>query len=252
MRAITGICIGSLLALFSLSCDYIEGLTSEGVPIEKKVYFEGIKGIEVWASVKILLVKSDEDSITLSGPDFNVEKIKFKQEGEKLVIDAKHSGFFRKEQLVEIRMPVKSLNKIYLEVPVITDCEEQIQVNDLTLIVAGSAAYSESDLNIKANRLTIAVYGANVGLHKIKGEVNQFNVTAEGISEIDGLDLKCQKLHVNQRSENDLLLNASVSMKVNMYSSGNVYYTGQPEIEYQTINPGWDVEYGKVIAFQDR
>ena len=73
----------------------------------------------------------------------------------------------------------------------------------------------------------------------------------EGLAWTDASQLISSNVTVTQRSLKSSYVQAIDQLTVKMYSSGNVYFTGQPTLEFETIQPDWDVEFGDAIRKTD-
>ena len=107
-------------------CEYVEGLYHEGTFIETQVRLEGFNSIQVETPIQLILEQTEEQNTVISGLDFKVDNLKFTVEGSTLVIESKEYAYSRKDQLVTVLLPVKSIEKITLNVPTTLRSKDQL------------------------------------------------------------------------------------------------------------------------------
>ena len=232
-------------------CEYVEGLYHEGTFIETQVRLEGFNSIQVETPIQLILEQTEEQNTVISGLDFKVDNLKFTVEDSTLVIESKEYAYSRKDQLVTVLLPVQTINKITLNVPTALKSKNQLIFNSFSLIINGRGTYSESQLNLNCNSVYVAAFGDNLGTHHLEGKTDNLGLTMEGLSLTNASLMMASKVMINQRSLKSSYVQAAEKLTVNMYSSGNVYYTGKPALEYKTHDPGWKVVYGQAIPHSE-
>jgi hypothetical protein len=127
----------------------------------------------------------------------------------------------------------------------------ELLLDDFTLVVNGPGVYSESDLQLSGKSITIAAYGKNSGHHILKGSADHLRLTMEGLAWTDASQLIATNVKVTQRSLKSSFVHAANELTVNMYSSGDVYYSGNPILNFKTVDPDWQVNFGSAISQSD-
>nr|WP_321405939.1 DUF2807 domain-containing protein [uncultured Carboxylicivirga sp.] len=229
------------------SCEYINFLNKEGSMVEYNYNVGKIKYLIADASYRIILTNSSSQTINISGYDYLTDGIIFEENGDTLRIDNDHY-FIQKSKLPEITIGGSSLNNITLNAVCQINCIENIETNQLRLTMNGGSQYTESDLDLTCQNLSLAVYGLNnVGTHIIKGTVENVSYILEGSVNLDALDLISQKTNVIHKSIGYCKVNVINELNVNTYSTGNTYYIGNPAIQHQHIELPYFTSTGEVI-----
>ena len=251
MRIISGFIGLSTFILFAFSCNYVEGLYVEGEHVNAVIDIDQFSRIRVEAPVNLILEQSDEEFASLSGLDFKVEDLLISIENEELIISSKGDAHSRKDQMPTVLLPIKELTRVNINAPMELSAPNVLEMDNFSLIINGRGTYSNSNLHLNCNKITIAAYGENLGGHRLTGNADILNVTMEGLAYIEALEMNVKEVNINQRSLKNCYLHCTDRLNVRMYSSGNVYYTGQPKLNYETFDPGWNVAFGVAISQED-
>ena len=172
-------------------------------------------------------------------------------ENNVLTIDSKSFLYERKDQVLNIQLPITSLNKITLNKPTILTSKEVLILDKFSMIINGPGTYSESNLQLNCNSIYIGAHGKNSGDHVLKGTTDDLTLRLEGLAWTDASQLISSKATVIQRSMKSSYVHANEKLAIRMYSEGNVYYTGQPELDFQIVQPDWNAEFGQAIQQGD-
>ncbi len=240
----------SFLIISIWGCDYLSDLNGSGEEITQTREISPFSEIELNVSAELRLMPSTSNTCMLEGSSEQIEKLVFKQDGTLLTIESKGSAIEQKDQMLIITLPINNLTSLKTNVPSIIYSLDTIRVNSFNFTINSRGSFTNSNLILKGNNLTLSAYGTNVGNHKLSGLIETLNLTLEGISSVDASNLITHHVTMNQKSGKNSTVNTNESLNVNMYSSGNVYYYQHPEVTTQTISPGWKVNYGKVIEIK--
>lgn len=232
-------------------CDYVEVLNQEGSYIETEEWLDEFTSIRVETHIKLILEQTTEHTALISGMDLKVNNVLLKVENKELIISEKASALNRKDQLATVHLPVNVIDRITLNTPTQLRSANELSFDKLVIIVNGGGTYSDSNLKLNCQSILLAAFGPNSGLHQLSGSTNHLHLAMEGLAWTDASQLISSTVIVQQRSLKSSYVQAIDQLTVNMYSSGNVYFTGQPFLKYTTIQPDWDVEFGDAIRETD-
>ena len=241
----------SLITYLSLqACEYLNYVNKESEIVTIKKTIEPVNNITVDASCRILLTMDDVKDIFIEGQLHLVENFEIDFENGVLNISHK-TNTLQKKKLVEITVPAKNLHRITCNKPCEITNIKSLNLNDLTLIMHGSSEFTESDLNIKCNKLRVHCYGnTNIGQHTFQGETNELIMRLEGRIKVNALGLLAQKASFVNKSSYDSYLKINNQLNVNTYSSGNTYYKGTPEINHQRHHVPYLNSTGEVLPYK--
>lgn len=244
--------VTSLLVCVCLgACSYIDVLTKDGVEITREIQVENFNAIEVMAALDIHLIPDDTFKCVVKGADFLVKDFFINQEGEKLILDHHNSFFLREEQLLEISLHAPNINVVTLNAAIHLTNADTIKNERFQLVVNSRGAFSESNLLLDCQQVSISVYGENVGHHLFKGHAGSLQVNLEGLADFNGDGLIVDKVGVNHKSLSNCHVFSQGTLTANMYSSGNVYYKGNPEVTVTRYDRGWGIKLGDVIPWKE-
>lgn len=232
-------------------CNYVEVLYREDETIEIEARIGDYNTITVNEEIALVLEQTNDQIAVISGLDYKVNNLKLTIEDQELLIEPKESTYNRKDQVITVYLPVKNLQRITLNRPTLLSSANELLLDKFTLVVNGPGVYSESDLTLRGKSITIAAYGKNSGHHILEGSTDDLRLTMEGAAWTDASQLVATNVTVTQRSLKSSFVYAADVLTVNMYSSGNVYYSGNPILNFKTIDPDWQVNFGSAIYQPD-
>jgi hypothetical protein len=130
-------------------------------------------------------------------------------------------------------------------------CANELSLDNFAIVVNGPGVYSESELKIRSKSISIAAFGKNSGHHILQGSTDDLRLTMEGLAWTDASQLTATNVTVIQRSLKSTFVHAVDELTVNMYSSGDVYYSGSPVLNFKIVEPDWEVNFGSAIYQSD-
>ena len=239
-------CLLVLLPLFT-GCSYIDGLTEEGEQIQKKFEVGGFERIILDTSVRLVLTNESLQNVVAEGPDFAIPKLKVFQEEDELYIESEGMFGFRQKQMPVVRVSAENIQNIRSNFASEITNEDTLDIGKLRIVISGRGAFTECDLVVKGERLDLSAYGSNVGDHRLAGEVRTLKVRSEGLTSVDATELATETTIYHQHSVNPGHVFATGHLKIEMHSSGNIYYRGNPKTEVEYGDPLYEVELGEVL-----
>jgi hypothetical protein len=252
MRKVFSIFLITGIYLIMLSgCDYTDALLKDGEIVRKEVFLNSFERIEIETSVNLVLTNSSDSVAVIEGLDFLVPRLLLTQEGKVLKIESEGLIGFREKQLPSVTLGVSGLKRISSNFPSKITNLDTLKVSSLSVIVNGRGTFTQCDLLVDAGSISLAVYGSNVGNHIFRGKADKISINAEGLSTVDARGLDAKSVRFVQKSVNSSYLNVLELLEVEVYSSGNVYYSGNPETKIKIGEPLYDVALGDVIHLDD-
>lgn len=239
-----------LVILFS-GCDYTDALLKDGKIIRKEVVLNSFDRIEIDTSVELVLTNERDSVVVVEGLDFLVPRLVLNQEGDVLKIESEGLIGFREKQLPTVTVGVTGLKRITSNFPSRITNTDTLRLSSLSVVINGRGTFTQCDLLVDAGTLSLAAYGSNVGNHIFRGKADNLIVNAEGLSTVDALQLKAKTVRLVQKSVNSSYVNAVEALSVDIFSSGNVYYTGNPDTTLKIGDPLYEVELGTLIRLTE-
>ena len=239
-------CLLVLIPLFT-GCTYIDGLTEEGEQVQKKFEAGGFERIILDTSVRLVLTNESLQNVVAEGPDFVIPRLKVFQEEDELHIESEGMFGFRQKQMPVVRVSAENIQYIRSNFASKITSEDTLDIGKLRIVISGRGAFTECDLKVKGERLDLSAYGSNVGNHRLAGEVRTLRIISKGLTSVDATELITQNTTYHQHSVNPGHVFATGLLKVEMTSSGNIYYGGDPQIEVECGDPLYEVDLGEVL-----
>ncbi|WP_430815357.1 GIN domain-containing protein [Carboxylicivirga sp. RSCT41] len=237
-----------LLILTATSCEYIQNLTDEGEIIEASQTVGTIKNIVIDAPVQIVLHNNESDEISIKGIKRLVENLELSANSETLSISHNKKYYIQKSKLIEVGISAKYLQRVTANMAFELVAPETIESDNFAMVVNGGAKFSEIELNVNCQKLSLSVYGNNnIGNFFIAGNTTSSNFTIEGSVNLNALNLECETVQVKHKSIGDCKVFASKNLNVKTYSSGDTFYKGDPIIQHESIKVPYLKCCGKLI-----
>ncbi|PRZ00940.1 GIN domain-containing protein [Marinilabilia salmonicolor] len=240
-----------ILAILFSGCDYTDALLKDGKMIRKEVLLGSIERIEIDTSVELVLTNGRDSVVVVEGLDFLVPRLVLNQEGDVLKIESEGLIGFREKQLPTVTVGVSGLKRITSNFPSRITNTDTLKLSSLSVVINGRGTFTQCDLLVDAGTLSLAAYGSNVGNHIFRGKADKLIVNAEGLSTVDALQLKAKTVRMVQKSVNSSYVNAVEALSVDIFSSGNVYYIGNPDTTLKIGDPLYEVELGTLIKLTE-
>lgn len=243
--------IGILATGMLAGCSYITDLKRVGDETTLDIGWSGAGEIEIEAPVRLILVNSEAPALQLTGMDFIVEGYNLIQEENKLIIRHQNIDWLQDSKIANLYVYSADFNRITANAPCqITTNNDTLMISQLTLVVNGKGIYTTSDMILKGKGLSISVYGGiNKSKHTLAGLVENTTYHIQGGTDIDALALSTRSATVIHKSYGDCYLNATDHLIVTIFSTGNVFYTGKPELTFEQRQNTVMTATGKAIPF---
>jgi hypothetical protein len=225
----------------------MDALLKDGKVVTKKVKLDAFNTIEIETSVRLVLTNDTSSVVTIEGLDFIIPRLVLSQHGTVLSIESDGLIGFREKQMPSLKVSAKNLTRITSNFPAKITNTDTLSFENLRVVVNGTGTFTECNMIINAGKISLAAYGSNVGNHIFKGKADNLDIVTEGLSAVDASELAAQNVSVVQKSVNSSEVNAVSKLSVNMLSSGNVFYSGNPEISVTEGKPLYDVDLGNVL-----
>lgn len=208
---------------------------SNGEIISKKTEWNQMsKKIQINDDIDILLINDSTDKIIIEGPNNLINHIEVTDEYGKIIFrNNNRCDFLRKPLPIKIMYHYTSLNLVELHGYGSLTNYDTIYHN---LNISALKALSKINLCVN-NDSTIFINESGSTNLNISGKCNYFYAFSNGMAPLQAIDLECEKAHGHSSALGEFYINASHTLIIELRSSGNVYYKGDP-IQTSFINNG--------------
>ncbi len=220
----------------------------DGDIVESEIDLPNFDTLILESSCNIIFDESSIDIIRMEGIDFIIENYIFITDSNKLKIKHNKETHLQEKRVGNIYLSSGNIKHIIINAPCKLKSNDTVHFNNFNITINSRGGYAETDINLVGNKLQYSAYGkANQSVNRLSGEVKELRTTIEGAAELNGSDLKADKITIFQKSIGDAFLNVSNSLDAKIYSSGNIYYIGKPEINFEKIETQIYQSSGKVV-----
>lgn len=182
--------------------------------------------IGVAGAFEVQLIKGSEGKITVKADDNLMEYIITEVKNGSLKIKTKKGYNIRTKRTIEIIVPFKDIEAVSLAGSGEVYSEDLIDSSNLELSVAGSGSMK---LEVSSKYLKSSVAGS--GNLRLTGDTKEYKCNVAGSGNINSYDLKANKVTVNVAGSGNVKVNAIDEIHAKSAGSGDIYYSGNPEIQ---------------------
>ena len=189
-----------------------------------------IEKIDVGNIFEIKLIQDDNAHIdVICGNNFQ-HKVEITLKDNILILDhnIKNRWLNGYDKIIlEIHIPY--LPPINVLKPVKIETQGTFKTETFYLVDWGD--YTDCNVSIDVNNLVLHTSGDNFGTYIISGKTKNTNIRGGGSARIDCSALQTETCQLIHQSITDLTINVNEQFDVQIESSGNVYYAGDPTVK---------------------
>jgi len=182
--------------------------------------------IGVAGAFEVQLIKGSEGKITVKADENLMEYIITEVKNGTLKIKTKKGYNIRTKRTIKITVPFNDIEAVSLAGSGEVYSKDRIDSSHLELSVAGSGSMK---LEVSSKNLKSSVAGS--GNLRLTGDTKEFKCSVAGSGNINSYDLKAKKVTVNVAGSGNVRVNAIDEIHANSAGSGDIYYSGNPEIQ---------------------
>ncbi|MEX1382745.1 head GIN domain-containing protein [Lutibacter sp.] len=181
--------------------------------------------IGVGGDFEVTLVNGKEGEITIKADENLLEYIETEVKKGNLSIKTKKGYQLRSKHKIEITIPFNDIQGVSLAGSGNVYSNDEIKSNELKLSLAGSG---NMDLKVSAKNSDTNIAGS--GNITLNGDTDEFTCSIAGSGNLNGYNLKTSIANVKIAGSGNVNIDISNEVHAKISGSGNVIYTGNPEI----------------------
>ena len=237
-----------LVLLFILcSCDAINPFEKDGEYIEERTELVGVTSIQNNNIFKIILVEDDDEYVLLKGGKNIISKVEIEVNDEKVIIDHSHKNNFTNYDQIIAEFHLKEFKKITTEAPSNYSTQGTISGDLLHIDVASDCELVEMKFDLDYNMLDFHTYGSVAGGFEFIGASTEAKYVLNGIINIKASALQTTNTNLAQNGIGEAHIWVDNKLSTTIYSSGDIYYKGNPEITINRVQVNNQSPTAKVI-----
>ncbi|MDM8159508.1 DUF2807 domain-containing protein [Labilibaculum sp. K2S] len=236
-----------LLLLTLTSCETLNPFENDGEYMEKRIDLPDISSIKNLNTFKITLVKDDEEFLLLKGGENIISKVSVIINDQNLTIDHSHKNKLKNFNLIEAEIHLKEFKLITADAPAYYTSKGVLSGNRMDIDITSESELVEMKLDLEYNTLDFHTYGSAAGGYEFTGVCPSVNYILNGIINIKASELQSEKINLAQNGIGEAHVWAENELKVTIYSSGNMYYKGNPVVTINRIQVNNQSPTAKVL-----
>jgi len=182
--------------------------------------------IGIAGSFDVILNKGNEGEISIQADENLMEYIITEVKDGRLNIKPKKKHQLKSTKTIQITVGFNDLEEVSLAGSGDVTTSDAINASDLKLSLAGSG---DMNLKVSAKHLTSKIAGS--GNISLNGSTDEFSCSIAGSGNLNGYELKATVAKAKIAGSGNIKVNAVSEIHANIAGSGNVYYTGNPDVE---------------------
>ncbi len=177
--------------------------------------------------------QADKYSLTVEAEDNILPLIRTEVSGGRLTISIKPGINIRSNRKISYYLTVKDLDYITATSSGNVLCLD-LETKEIELRLSSSGDIEIKDL--QASELVVNISSSGDAI--ISGEVTEQSINMSSSGDYVAEDLESEECRINISSSGDAYANVSEKLIADLTSSGDLYYTGDPETEFNTSSSG--------------
>lgn len=215
--------------VFTLSCD--DALFDSGKTIRKTYELENFSEAYINDVFNVFLIHDTINKLELKGGENLLPNIDFYVKDEQFRISNENgANWSRNYDKIDVYLSLKNISFLKINESAKVVSEDTLYLPKFTIWSIND--FADIDLIVNCNNFYIVNEGTSGGFFKISGKSNTTGMWARGSCYINTEDLVSKTVSVKNESIGHCRVNATESIKVEIIRSGNVYYKGNPTIEF--------------------
>ena len=207
---------------------------NSGELLRDEVVVPDFTKITVFENVRLILKEGAQQKVEVETGEFLRNEVTAVVEGDRLLLrDTNSCNFVRDYGTTTVYITAPIISEIRSSTGLSTSSDGVLNYTNLTLISESflnpesETTDGEFDLELDSENLNIIVNG--ITYFKLRGAVMNFNVQiAAGDSRIESENLVAQRISINHRGTNDILINPQQSLTGVIRGTGDVISSNRP------------------------
>ena len=223
----------AVISFLSSSCsDFILG---EDERIDKTIEISDINKIQIESVFYIELVQDTAEYIIATGSQSQLKELKILGKDNTCSLEHNYTSLVKNYTPINLEIHLKDIKTITVKSPSNISNTETINIDGIDIYVTADTELVEMNLNLNCQKLSLDVRGGVSGKFEFKGECTKASYVINGTTNIEATDFKTQNTSIGQNSIGEVYLFAEQKITATIYSFGNIYYKGNPEIEIKRV-----------------
>ncbi|MFA8436699.1 MAG: GIN domain-containing protein [Marinifilaceae bacterium] len=230
------------------SCSPLQPFESPGKSTRKDIPLdENFNKLIISNIFDVELIPDTINQISFIGGENLLEKVNLTNHEESITISHDNKNLTRNFENIQVEIHYTNLNQVSLEYPCKLTGRFSNPDSDFNITIPVEGELVEIDLAIVAKNLKIHSYGTITAGIQLSGESSTASYVLNGIVNLKSLEFRCKKVNIVQNGIGEAHVWAEDNLDLTIYTDGNIYYKGNPEISTSRIQVNNQSPTAKVI-----
>jgi|GEM_PF-3061149 len=199
-----------------------------------------VRHLYISNDINVIFEKSFEEKITVEAGKNLIDKVETRLDDTTLYLSDKNYNNWGRgyKDHITIHISHPHISKITFNGSALLESKDTLfYKKDESLTIQTGDATGSINLVVDASKLQIN-HWFGVADIAISGKARECLIGNTGRGRLSLEDLRVEHMHINNKSINDAYVNISKSLQGIIYSTGNIYYYGNPEIDMEYLGAG--------------
>ena len=228
------------ILLFSfISCDSENAsdcFQETGAIVKEEVNVDAFSAITVFENVALVIKQGDTQKVEIeTGENLRNEVDAVVEDGNLLLTDTNDCNYVRDYGTTVVYVTTPNLTSIRSSTGFPITSDGVLSFDSLNLLSESftnpEAETTDGEFTLELNVTSLSITSNGISYFKLKGTAESFNISiAAGDSRIEAEELIAERVNLNHRGSNDLLVNPQASLTGVLRGTGDVQSFNRPEI----------------------
>ncbi|HDZ07125.1 hypothetical protein LCGC14_0166390 [marine sediment metagenome] len=229
--------LSGILLLSFISCDSENAsdcFQETGAIVKEQVNVDAFSAITVFENVALVIKQGDTQKVEIeTGENLRNEVGAVVEDGRLLLTDTNDCNYVRDYGTTVVYVTTPNLTSIRSSTGFPITSDGILNFDSLSLLSESftnpEAETTDGEFNLELNVTSLRITSNGISYFKLKGTVESFNISiAAGDSRIEAEELVAERVNVNHRGSNDLLVNPQASLTGVLRGTGDLQSYNRP------------------------
>lgn len=221
----------SLLLGVALLCGTLQAQTTRTINTQE------YDAIEAKGSMTVILKQGEEGAIQVIAEEKAQEYVEIDSDGTTLSISLKKNLYKISKKGVKVIVPFTDIKKVALKGSGDIKADDNIETSDLQVTLSGSG-----DINLTVQAINVDSSLNGSGDINLSGITTNLDVSMTGSGDFDALELSTENTEAKLSGSGDIEVNATKSLNAVVRGSGDIQYSGNPEVKNTKVYGSGDID----------
>lgn len=198
---------------------------------------QGYDVIDAKGSITVILQQGNEGEIQIIAEEDAQEYVVVKSDGKTLTIKLKKNLYSVSRKGIKVIVPFTELTEVSLNGSGDVESKDNIKASNFEVNLVGSG---DIKLTVDATSIDSSLSGS--GDINLSGNATNLNVSMSGSGDFDSLKLSTIHTEASLSGSGDISVNAQKSINAVVNGSGDIEYSGNPEVRNTKVNGSGDID----------